>query len=80
MLVVLGTALVQVVKALRVGLIVSATKGLHALVDLDAGQNALLLEQLHERRAIIGLLPEGFVVQDNTADVLLDPCSKRTYV
>jgi hypothetical protein len=41
-----------------------------ALVDLDTRHNALLCGQRWQRCAVIGLLPEGFLEQDDTADEL----------
>ena len=43
---------------------------LGALVDLDAGQRAGLLDDLDQRRAVLGLLADGLVVQDDAGDVL----------
>ena len=43
---------------------------LGALVDLDAGDRARLLDDLDQRRAVLGLLPDGLVVEDHAGDVL----------
>ena len=43
---------------------------LGALVDLDAGDRAGLLDQLDQRRAVLGLLPDGLVVEDDAGDVV----------
>lgn len=41
------------------------------LVDLDTGQDALLLEQSGQRGTVIALLVQRLVEQNNTGDVLL---------
>src|SRR6202521_1170713 len=43
-------------------------KWLGAGVDLDAGNDALLVHVLRERCAVLGLLAQRFVVQDDAAD------------
>ena len=43
---------------------------LGALVDLDAGQRAGLLDQLDQRRAVLGFLADGLVVEDDAGNVL----------
>jgi hypothetical protein len=53
----------------------AAGQGLHPLVHLDAGNNALLLKQLHDRAAAgLGgaVLEEGFLVEDHAGDVLAE--------
>ena len=42
---------------------------LGAFVDLDAGDGAGLLDELDQRRAVLGLLPDGLVVEDDAGDV-----------
>ena len=42
---------------------------LGALVDLDAGQRARLLDHLDQRRAVLGLLADGLVVEDDAGNV-----------
>ena len=44
----------------------------HALVHLDAGDHVPLLEELHERGAVVGLLVEGLVEQNHAGDVVAD--------
>ena len=70
--VVLGEALAQAVEALGDGLAVGAGQRLGAEVDLDAGDDALALEQLHQRRAVGGVLADGLVEEDDAADVVAD--------
>src|SRR6185312_11016559 len=43
---------------------------LRALVDLDAGDRARLLDQLDQRRSVLRVLPDGFVVKNDTRDVV----------
>ena len=43
---------------------------LRALVDLDAGERARLLDQLDQRRAVLGVLPDGLVIENDAGDVL----------
>ena len=43
---------------------------LGALVDLDAGNRAGLLDELDQRRAVLGVLPDGLVVENDAGDVL----------
>ena len=45
-------------------------QGLRALVDLDAGDRAGLLDQLDQRRAVLGVLPDGLVIEDDAGNVL----------
>ena len=45
---------------------------LRAQVDLDSGYDAAPLEQLRERGPVRRALPDGLVVEDDAADVLLD--------
>lgn len=42
----------------------------NTLVDLDSGNDVLLLQQLNEGGAIVGLLVEGLVEQNDSRDVL----------
>ena len=44
--------------------------GAAALVDLDAGDDPLLLEDLDERPSVGGVLPDRLVEEDHAADVL----------
>lgn len=43
---------------------------------LDTGDDVLLLEELHERGAVSGLLVQGLLEQDHTADVLAQACNQ----
>ena len=69
-LVVLGAALAEVIMALGGGLLVGANNLNGALVDLDAREDASLLEDINEGLAILGLLVEGLLKEDHTTDVL----------
>ena len=42
----------------------------HALVHLDAGDHVALLEQLHERCAVVSLLVQGLVEEDHARNVV----------
>ena len=68
--VVLGAARAKPVEAGAVRLAVGAGERLDALVDLDAGDHALLLEELDEGLALLGLLADGLVEHDAARDVL----------
>src|SRR4051812_33765919 len=61
----------QAVEALGDGLAFGERQGLRALVDLDAGDDALRLEQLGEGRSVGARLADRLVEQDDAADVLL---------
>ncbi len=69
--VVLREPLAQPVEALGDRLALGEREGLRALVDLDPGDDALRLEQLRERRAVVRALADRLVVEDDAADVLL---------
>ena len=56
--------------ALGGGLLVSASNLNGALVDLDARENASLLEDIDEGLAILGLLVQGLLEEDHTTYVL----------
>lgn len=43
-----------------------------ALVDLDSGDDAALVEELHQRGAVSRLLVQGLLVQDDAGNVLGD--------
>ena len=43
---------------------------LHAFVDLDAGERAGPLDDVDQRRAVLGLLPDRLVVEDDARNVL----------
>ena len=62
--------LAQPVEALGDHLAGRERQRLGALVDLDAGERAGLLDQLDQRRAVLGLLPDGLVVEDDAGNVL----------
>jgi hypothetical protein len=64
--------LAQAVQSLGDGLGRKAGQRLGAHVDLDARHDAELGQMLSKRHARTGFLPQRFVVQDHTADPLLD--------
>ncbi len=55
------------------GLPVGAGEGDHAIVHLDAHHHALLFDQLGEELAIVRLLVERLVEEDDAADAGVDP-------
>jgi hypothetical protein len=65
-LVVLGAALAKVIMALGGGLLVCASDLNGALVDLDAGEDTSLLEDIDEGLAILGLLVQGLLKENHT--------------
>ena len=69
-LVVLGETLAQPVEAFGNRLVRKAGERLRTGVDLDARDDAELLQILRKRRAVLGLLPDRLVVQDHAADVV----------
>ena len=56
--------------ALSGGLLVGASNLNGALVDLDAREDASLLEDIDKGLAILGLLVEGLLKEDHTANAL----------
>ena len=70
-LVVLLEPLAQPVESLGHRLAGVERQRLRARVDLDPRHDALRGEQLGERRAVVGALPDRLVVEDHAADVLL---------
>lgn len=54
------------------GLSIGASQRNHALVHFDANYHAPLLKELGEEFAIIGLLVEGLVEEDDASDAGLD--------
>ena len=63
--------------ALGHALAVGAEQGLDALVHLDARDDALGLHQLHQRRAVVRVLVQRLLEQDDTRDVLLQACTAK---
>ena len=64
-----SSRLPQAVEAFGDDLARAVRQRLHALVDLDAGERAGLLDQLDQRRAVLGVLADGLVVEDDAGDV-----------
>ena len=71
-LAVLGESLAQPVQALGDGLAGEQRERLRAGVDLDPGDRAGGLEDLHEGDAVVRRLPDRLVEQDHAADVLAE--------
>ena len=69
-LVVLGQPVAEAVETLGHHLAGGAGEGLGALVDLDAGDDALAAQRLDERAAVGGALAERLVEQDDARDEL----------
>ena len=67
---VLGAALVEAVEALGGRLVDGAGQVDGALVDLDAGHDASLLEQLGKRCSVVALLVQCLLEQNDARDVL----------
>src|SRR4029077_16380864 len=70
-LVVLREALPQPVETFGYRLALGVCERLRAQVDLDPGDDPLGGEQLREGRAVVGLLPDRLVVENDPADELL---------
>src|SRR5260370_39275937 len=66
---VFGEPLAQPVEALGDDFAGTIRQRLGALVDLDAGQRAGALDHLDERRAVLRVLADGLVVEDDARDV-----------
>merc|ERR1719213_793386 len=73
LLVVLGAALGEPVQALAPGLAVAVGHGHEALVDLDPGDDALLVQGVDEGGAVGAALVERLLEEDGPADVLPEP-------
>src|SRR4029450_13583255 len=61
--------LAQAIEPLRNPLALIAGEWLSALVHFDAGQLAGLLDDLGERGAVLGLLPDSLIGQDHAGDI-----------
>ena len=70
----------QPVEAFGDRLAVRERERLRTLVDLDPGDDALRLEQLRERRAVVPRLADRLVEEDDAADVLLDAFGREQQV
>ena len=71
-LAVLVEALAQAVETLGDGLALGPGQRLGALVDLDAGDDAGVLEHLRERHAVLRGLADRLVVEDDARDVVAE--------
>ena len=72
--------LAQPVETLGDGLVREIGEGLRALVDLDAGEDAKRCEVLRERHAGAGALAQRLVVQDHTADGLVEAGGREQHL
>ncbi len=63
-----GQAVPEAIQALGHRLAREAGQGLGALVHLDAGDGAGGDHEVHQRRAVGGVLPQGLLVEDHPAD------------
>src|SRR6185437_770729 len=70
LLVVFGQPVGQSVEPDRDDLARAHRQRLGAFVDLDAGNGAGLLDEVDQRRAVFGFLPDGLVIQDDAGNVL----------
>merc|ERR1711931_59287 len=70
-LLVLGHTLIQAIKTLGGGLAVGSGKGDDTFVNLDSNNHASLLQELGEEHAIVGLLVQGLVEEDDTTNCWL---------
>ncbi len=64
-----GEPLAQAVEAFGDHLARTERQGMRALVHLDAGERAGGLDDLDEGGAVLGLLPDGLVIEDHAGDV-----------
>ena len=69
-LAILDQPLAQAVETFGDGLAGREGERLGALVDLDAGDRAGLLDHLDQRRPVLGLLPDGLVEQNDAGDAV----------
>jgi hypothetical protein len=69
LLVILGQPLIEPVEALGDEVAAGPGEFARAFVHLDAGDRAGVLDQLHQRRAVLGVLPDGLVIEDDAGDV-----------
>ena len=65
----IGEPLAQPVEALGDDFARVERQRLGALVDLDAGNRAGPLDQLDQRRAVLGVLADGLVVEDDAGNI-----------
>ena len=64
-----GEPLAQAVEAFGDHFARAIRQRLDALVDLDAGQRARLRDQLDQRRAVLGVLADGLVIEDDAGNI-----------
>ena len=69
---VLLAALGEAVEAFGDGFARAQRHRLGARIDLDAGEDAVAIQKLHERRAVEALLAERLVVEDHAGDVVAE--------
>lgn len=78
-LLVLDAAGLEIVEALGRALVIGAEQRHYALVDLDAGNDVALLQEVHEGCAVVGLLVEGLVEEDHAGDMLADDVLQNVF-
>ncbi len=78
-LVILGEPLAQPIEAFGNGLAGKTGQRLRSQVDFDARQHSMLREIGRERHAVLGLLAQGLVIQDDAADVFRGPGSGKQH-
>ena len=61
--------LAQTVEPLGDDLARTERQRLDSLVDLDTGQRAGLFDQLDQRRAVLGVLADGLVIEDDAGNI-----------
>lgn len=74
---VLNTTRLEVVETLSRAFVIRAEKRNNALIDFNTGDDVALLQQLDERRTVIGLLIESLVEEDHSRNMLSDDILKR---
>ncbi len=65
-----GKPLAQPIETFGDDLARAVGQGLGPLVDLDAGQRPRLLDHLDQRGAVLGVLADGLVVEDDARDMV----------
>src|SRR5579871_1416904 len=70
LLVILGQTVGQLIEADGDDLAREAGQRLRTLIDLDTGNRTGLFDQLNQRGAVLGFLPDGLVVQDDAGNAV----------
>ena len=77
---VFGAALWQIVEAFGDQFAGTQRKVFRARIDLDAGQYAVFVQEINERGAVGGFLPQRFVIQNHAADGVADALGGEQHV